>query len=362
MAGSDITVDKRGRRSSTARVYLKPARKRGNLKVEFGARATRILVEDGRAVGIEYLRKGTRTIVRAKKEIILSSGNYNTPRLLLLSGIGPADELRKLGIEPVLDLPGVGTNIQDHASVLIGYATKDPITPLRHLRLDKAAFNFWRWALTGSGLFATQPLSGQGILRSRPELDRPDVQIMFNPLRRDAQIHVPGLSKRQDHVIEAGVIMLHPYSRGTLKLRSSDPTDPPKVNLNLMTDPRDLDTMINAIRLAREFYRAKPLADLLKHEVAPGEGIESDEDLAGYIRRSVYTVRHPVGSCRMGHDAMAVVDPQLRVRGIAGLRIADASIMPAIPGGNTNAPTIMIGEKAADMIRGKPPLAPEPRA
>jgi choline dehydrogenase len=349
MAGSDITVGPRGRRSSTARVYLRPAMKRGNLKIELGARATRILIEDGRAVGVEYLQNGKLKAVRAKKEIVLSSGNYNTARLLLLSGVGPADELRDIGIEPVVDLPGVGMNIQDHASVLAGFATKDPITPLRHLRLDRAAFHFWRWFLTGKGLFATQPLSAQGLLRSLPELDRPDVQIMFNPLRRDSKIH---LFKAQEHMIEAGIILLHPYSRGTLKLHSADPADPPKVNLNLMSDPRDITTMTRALRLTRQFYRTPPLADLLSHEVTPGEAVESDQELAGYIRRMVYTVRHPVGSCRIGNDAMAVVDPQLRVRGIAGLRIADASVMPAIPGGNTNAPSIMIGERAADFIRG----------
>lgn len=351
MAGTDITVGPRGRRSSTARAYLRPALRRGNLKVETRARATRILIEDGRAVGIEYLQGGTTKQVRARREIVLSSGNYNTPRLLLLSGIGSADELHDVGIQPLVDLPGVGTNIQDHAAVLAGFETKQPITPLKQLRFDRAAFHFWRWWLTGGGLFATQPLSGQGLLRSRPELDRPDIQIMFNPLRRDAKLHMPGLTKSQQHVIEAGIIMLHPYSRGTLKLRSADPAEPPKVNLNLLSDSRDLDTMVRGIRLAREFYRAAPMADLISREVNPGIDAETDEELAAYVRRIIYTVRHPVGSCRMGNDNTAVVDPQLRVRGIHGLRIADASVMPSIPGGNTNAPCIMIGERAADLMR-----------
>lgn len=353
---SDITVDRRGRRSSTARTYLKPAMRRSNLHIRTKCRASRIIVENGRAVGIEYLRGGKREVVRAAKEIILSAGVYNTPRLLLLSGIGPADDLRAIGIEPVLDLPGVGTNIADHASVLMSFATKEPITPLGQLRFDRAGINFLRWAAFGSGPFATQPLSAQALLRTRPELDRPDVQIFFNPLRRDAQISVPGITSRQEHRIEAGVVLLHPYSRGTLKLKSADPADPPSVQLNLMSDPRDMETMIRAIRTARSVYEAEPLNGLIESEVAPGSNLRSDAELEDYVRRTLYTVRHPVGSCRMGTDTMAVVDPELKVRGIDGLRIADASVMPAIPGGNTNAPCIMIGEKAADMIRGLPPL------
>jgi len=354
---SDITVNKKGRRSSTARTYLRPAMRRGNIKVHTKARATRIIIENGRAVGIEYLRGGKPVTARVNKEIILSAGVYNTPRLLLLSGIGPADELRAIGIKPVHDLPGVGTNIADHASCLIGFATKEPITPLRQLRVDRAGINFLRWAAFGSGPFATQPLSGQGLIRASSNADRPDTQIFFNPLRRDAQISIPGITTKQDHMIEAGVVLLHPYSRGTLKLKSADPTKPPSVQLNLMSDPRDMEAMMRSLRAAREFYRTEPLKSLISKEVAPGADVETDEQLQAYIRRSLYTVRHPVGSCRMGTDTLAVVDPQLRVHGIEGLRIVDASVMPRIPGGNTNAPTIMIAEKAADMIRGRPALS-----
>jgi len=353
---SDITVDARGRRSSTARCYLRPAMGRPNLEVRTRVRATRIVIEGGRAAGIDYIRNGTPHRVRANKEVILSAGVYNSARLLLLSGIGPADDLRAVGIEPVLDLPGVGTNIADHAAILMGYQTHNPITPLRQLRFDRAAINFLRWMAFGSGPFATQPLSAQALLRTLPDLDRPDVQIFFNPLRRDAQISVPGISRRQEHQIEAGVVLLHPHSRGTLKLKSANPSEPPSVRLNLMSDPRDMDAMVRALRTAREIYRTDPLRSLIRKEVAPGEDVETDEQMRAYIRRTLYTVRHPVGSCRMGTDSLAVVDPQLRVRGIAALRIADASVMPRIPGGNTNAPTIMIGEKAADLIRGLPPL------
>lgn len=174
---------------------------------------------------------------------------------------------------------------------------------------------------------------------------------MFNPLRRDTQIAIPGVTKAQAHMIEAGIIMLHPHSRGRLQLRSADPSDKPQISLNVLSDARDLETMIGAIRMTRKIYRAGPLADLLSHEVTPGTDVESDAQLANYVRQAVYTVRHGFGSCRMGTEQMAVVDPELRVRGIDGLRVADASIMPTIPGAGTNAPAIMIGERAADLIR-----------
>lgn len=354
--GSDITVDRRGRRSSTARKYLRPAMRRPNLTVELHARATRILVEDGKAVGIEFVQRGKLRQIRARKEVVLSAGVYNTARLLLLSGIGNADELTALGIAPVLNLPGVGTNIADHASTMMENLTKDPITPLSQLRIDRVARNFLQWAVLGSGPFASQPLSAQGLIKTQASLDRPDVQVFFNPLRRDAKIYVPGITRRQEHRIEGGIVLLRPYSRGTLKLASADHTEPPRIQLNLLSDQRDLDTFIRAIRQVRKIYDTEPLRSLVKQEVSPGSGAQSDEELTAYLRRALYTVRHPVGSCRMGNDEMAVVDSQLRVRGIAGLRIADASIMPAIPGGNTNAPAIMIGEKAADMILGKPAL------
>ncbi|MDR7256465.1 choline dehydrogenase [Sphingomonas sp. BE270] len=355
---SDITVGPNGRRSSIARTYLRPARHRSNLSVITKARATRILIENGRAIGVEYIRGGERHIVRARREVILSAGVYNTARLLLLSGIGPAEELRDVGITPVHDLPGVGKNIADHASYMLSFKTKQRISILKELRLDRAARHFARWLLTGKGLFATQPLMAQGLLKTQPHLDRPDIQIFFNPLRRDSQIWFPLIKPEQEHRIEAGLIMLHPYSRGELTLASPDPTVAPKIDLKLFSDRRDVETMLKGIRLVRDLYRTAPLNDLIECEVAPGADCETDEEIVSALRRGLFTVRHPVGSCRMGNDAMAVVDPELRVRGLAGLRIADASVMPTIPGGNTNAPAIMIGEKAADLIRGRPPLAP----
>ncbi|WP_068084191.1 GMC family oxidoreductase [Novosphingobium rosa] len=355
---SDITVNRRGRRSSTARTYLRPALKRPNLKLELHARTTKIIIEGGRAVGVEFVQGGVKKQVRARKEVILSAGVYNTARLLLLSGIGPADELAQVGIKAVVDSPEVGKNIADHAAFMMENLTKEPVTPLKQLRFDRVVRNFLQWALFGKGPFATQPLSGQGLIKTQEGLERPDIQVFFNPLRRDAQIYVPGLSKRQEHRIEAGVVLLRPHSKGTLTLASANPDDMPRIQLNLLSDKRDIDTMLRAVRQVRKIYQTQPLKGLLKQEVSPGVNAQSDEELTEYLRRSLYTVRHPVGSCRMGSDPHSVVDPQLRVRGVAGLRIADASVIPAIPGGNTNAPVIMIGEKAADLIRGRTPLAP----
>ncbi len=353
---SDITVGPNGKRSSTARTYLRPVLGRSNLTLRLHARATRIILEDGRAVGVEYQHKGTSRIIRARKEVVLSAGVYNTARLLMLSGIGAADELSKAGVEPLHNLPGVGKNVADHASYMLGYETNDRITPVKELRFDRAGFHFLRWLLTGTGLFATQPLMGQGLFKTDPGLDRPDIQVFFNPVRRDAQMWFPGIAPEKPHRLEVGLILLHPHSRGTVALTSADPAAPPKVNLNLFSDQRDIDTMVRGVRLVREIYATDPLKSLVKRESAPGIEAQTDEQIIAALRGGLYTVRHPVGSCRMGIDEMAVVDPQLRVRGVAGLRIADASVMPAIIGGNTNAPTIMIGEKAADMIRGRPPL------
>jgi choline dehydrogenase len=205
--------------------------------------------------------------------------------------------------------------------------------------------------LLGTGLFASQGSSAQALLRTRPDLDRPDVQIYFNPLRMDANVWVPGFGTQLEHQINAIMILLHPESRGFVTLRSSNPADPPRIQLNLLAQRNDIETLISAMHIVREIYATPPLADLISHEVNPGPATQTDAQIEDYMRRTVRTARHPVGSCRMGHDDMAVVDPQLRVRGLQGLRIADASIMPTVPGGNTNAPTIMIGEKAADLVR-----------
>jgi choline dehydrogenase len=342
----------RGRRVSTSRAFIRPIRHRRNLVVETGALATRVLLEGKRAVGVEYRQAGELKRARASREVVLSGGTYNSPQLLMLSGIGPADHLRAVGVEPVLDLPGVGRNLSEHASFFIHYRTKKPISLLRHLRWDKLAFNMANWWLFGAGPFAHQGTTCHAQVRTRPELERPDVQIFFNPARLDSKPWFPLISPPQEDQINAIMILLHPDSRGWMELRSADPADKPKIFLNLFAERSDVETLIRGLKVARKVFETEPLASLVAEEVAPGKAAQSDAELEAYLKQAAMISHHPVGTCRMGHDEMAVVDPQLRLRGIEALRVADASIMPTVPGGNTNAPSVMVGEKAADLIRG----------
>ena len=352
-ARGEVTIDRHGRRASTARAYLRPALARTNLAVEQHALTTRIVIAGGRAGAVEYRRNGQLHRVAAEREIILCGGTYNSPQLLLLSGIGPADELRGHGIAPALDLPGVGRNLSEHPSVLLEFAAAHPVTFLNELRLDRAMLSVLRWAVAGSGAFASQINSCNVVIRTAPGLERPDIQLLCNPIRMDAQLWFPGLRAAKEHRFDIRVVGLHPESRGVLALRSADPADPPRITLNLFAAERDLATMRRGLRAARAIYRTEPQARLTARETAPGADIVSDADLDAYIRRVGGTCQHPVGTCAMGSGPDSVVDPELRVRGLAGLRVADASIMQALPGGNTNAPAIMIGEKAADLILGR---------
>lgn len=357
-ARGELTIDARGNRASTSRAYLTPALNRPNLTVVTGAFTTRILLEDRKAIGVAYEHAGRVISARASREVILSGGAYHSPQLLMLSGIGPADELSKHGIPVVVELPGVGRNLSEHPRVPVHFELSKPISFLNELRLDRVIRSVLKWQFTGKGAFATQINSCNIILRTRPDLAQPDVQFWSNPVRLDAKIWFPGFGKRQEHRITADVILLHPHSRGWVTLRSADPHDLPAVQLNNFSDPADLATARRGIALARKIYRTKPQADITGREVVPGEHLRSEAELDDYIRNSAQVTQHPVGTCAMGRGSMSVVDPQLRVHGIAHLRVVDASIMPTVPGGNTNAPTIMIAEKAADMILDVPPLPP----
>ena len=350
------TTTGRGLRASASTAYLKPALKRPNLAIVTRALATRFVIERGRAVALEYEHEGQRHVARAAREIVLSGGSFNSPQLLLLSGIGPADELRTLGIETVHDLPGVGHNLSEHASYYLDYATRGPISFLNELRFDKVALSMLRWMTLRSGLFASQATTSNALIRTRPELERPDIQLFFNPVRLDAQVWFPFIRPVQEHQIGALIILLHPESRGRLSLHSSDPREPPRIELNLLNRRADIETLIRGLRAAREVFATQPLADLVDRELHPGAGAQSDAEIEAYMRQSLGVSFHQVGTCKMGQGEDAVVDSELRVRGIEGLRIADASIMPTVPGGNTNAPSIMIGEKAADLLRGRLPL------
>lgn len=357
--GGDTTTTARGRRSSAARAYLYPAMGRPNLTVHTHSLATKVRIENGRAVGVDYVRGGTPTSAFAEREVILAGGVYNSPQLLMLSGIGPADDLIAMGIEPVADLRGVGRNLSEHAAYWIEFKTRERITFLNALRADKVALATVQWALFGTGLLASQVNSAHAEIRSRPGLEQPDLQVYFNPVRPDARPWFPIVAPQQEHTINAVVCLLQPESRGWLKLRSANPADKPRIRLNLLATRHDVDTMIRSVRLMRELYATQPLAGLVSHETMPGADVHTDEAIEAWLRRSTIFTHHAVGTCAMGIGSHAVVDPQLRVRGIEGLRVCDASIMPTVPGGNTNAPSIMVGEKAADLIRGQslPPAA-----
>ncbi|MDB5571793.1 MAG: hypothetical protein JWN93_2976 [Hyphomicrobiales bacterium] len=341
-----------GKRSSTAAGYLRPAMGRPNLHVETRALTTRIVVEKGRAVAVEYTQGGQAKRAYANSEIVLSGGSFNSPQIMLLSGIGPADELKALGVTPVHDLPGVGRNLQEHPNFLNIYRAKDRVGMTKFLRLDRAAWEVARWFARKDGAFATNGAAANVFLKTVPGLDRPDAQLIAMTLSNSAELWAPFVSKPA-YCFSIRLGALHPASRGWVKLRSSDPGDAPRIQYNMLTDPEDMATMVRGLRMCREIYGQSPIRDLIESEIAPGAGVQSDADLAAAIRREAGHRSHPIGTCRMGLGADAVVDAQLRVHGVAGLRIADASIMPELPSGNTNMPSIMIGEKAADMLRGR---------
>lgn len=350
----EVTVTDNGRRASAARAFLYPALRRPNLTLAMNALTTRIVLQNGIATGVEYRQYGQTRTAHARREVILCGGAYNSPHLLMLSGIGPAGHLREHGIVPVCDLPGVGQNLMEHPLTLVSLAAARPVTMLRHLRMDRAALWTLRWALAGSGLFAMSGITGNIFMRTRPELERPDVQfIIANARALDSQLWWPWNRKGQEYTFNCSVSLLHPESRGYVALRSSSPGDLLRVHLNQFAERADIETVVRGIRRARDLFNRAPLAGLIREELLPGPAAQSDTELADYARRMSATTQHPCGTCRMGNDALAVVDAQLHVRGVRGLRVADASVMPTIPGGNINAPVIMIGEKAADMIRGR---------
>ena len=352
----DMTVH-RGRRWSTANAYLKPAMKRTNLAVTKNALATRLLLDGRRARGVEYRQGGpggTLRTAHARREVVLSGGPINAPQLLMLSGIGPAGHLQEHGIEVVRDLPGVGENLQDHLELYIQQACTQPITLYSATGLLGKALIGMRWIAFRSGLGATNHFESGGFIRSRPGVPWPDIQYHFLPMAASYDMQ----ERVRCHGFQAHAGPMRSKSRGTVRLASADPRDAPKVQFNYMSHEDDWTDMRACVRLTREIF-AQPAFDPYRgDELAPGEAVRSDDEIDGFVRETVQSAYHPSGTCKMGADAMAVVDPQARVRGMEGLRVVDSSIMPAITTGNLNAPTIMIAEKAADAIRGKDPLPP----
>jgi choline dehydrogenase len=256
-------------------------------------------------------------------------------------------------IEVKHDLPGVGQNMSEHSSTGMAFSVNKPITMLNELRIDRATWSVLNWALFGRGAFTTQIIGCNAAMRTREGLAQPDMQVYYNPIRMDAGIWWPKPGKPLEHRFSIALILLHPGSRGWVKLRSADPMDAPRIQPNLLADPADISAFVRAIRIIRKLVRTPPQSENTDKEITPGAEIESDADIEAYVRKTCATMYHPVGTCTMGNGAEAVVDPELRVRGLANLRVIDASIMPTVPGGNTNAPSMMIGEKGADLLRGR---------
>jgi len=352
----DMTVGA-GQRCSAAVAYLHPARSRANLVVRTAALVQRIVFEGERAVGVEYRRGNANHTVYASREVIVSAGPINSPQLLKLSGLGPAVELREHGIGVVQDLPGVGENLHDHLEFYFQLACREPITLYSAMNPLAKAWIGARWLLSRSGLGATNHFETGGFIRSRAGVRYPDLQYHFLPLA----VAYDGSSGASEHGFQAHVGPMRTRSRGWVRLRSADPAQAPRIFFNYLGEADDLTEMRACVRLTREIF-AQPAFDRYRgREIQPGEGVQSDAEIDAFVRKHVESAYHPCGTCRMGaaDDALAVVDPETRVRGVSGLRVVDSSIMPSITTGNLNAPTIMLAEKAADHILGGPLL---PRA
>jgi choline dehydrogenase-like flavoprotein len=338
-----------GRRDSTARAYLHPARSRPNLTVITGALVTRVVIENGRAVGVETASNGSVQRLEATAEVIVCAGALQSPQLLLLSGIGPPDELRRHGLRVVHESPGVGSGLQDHLAAAVLMEMRHTASYGLSMRtLPRAAWNLAEYVVGHSGPLASNLFESTAFIRSRPDSELPDLQLVFQPARRNRNRFPLPLG----HGFAASAVNLYPRSRGRVTLASADPRAAPLIDPALLADPQDLRPMLDGLKLARELFASPFFAKYRAREIAPGPALRDDASIGQYIRATASTVHHPVGSCRMGTDDQAVVDPQLRVRGLETLRIVDASVFPSIVGGNTNAPVVMVAERAAEWILG----------
>jgi choline dehydrogenase len=344
----------KGQRWSAADAYLKPALKRENCSLVRGL-VQRVHVEDGRATGV-WIKRGTSTpeLIRARAEVVLSAGAINSPKLLMLSGIGPAAHLAEHGVAVVADRAGVGQNLQDHLELYVQYAAKQPVSLAPYWSLWGKALVGTQWVLTRKGLGASNQFEACGFIRSRAGLDYPDIQFHFLPIA----VRYDGTTGPGGHGFQAHVGPMRSQSRGRVALQSSDPAEAPSIRFNYMSHPQDWEEFRTAIRLTREIFGQPAMQIYAGEELLPGADVQSDAALDDEIREHAESAYHPCGTCRMGRrdDAQAVVDPENRVIGVDGLRLADSSIFPQVTNGNTNAPSIMVGEKAADHILGRAPL------
>ncbi|KAF6037707.1 CHDH [Bugula neritina] len=349
----EMTINK-GKRWSTSQAYLRPALKRSNLSVKSRALSTRILMEGNRAVGVEYEQKGQTWTARANKEVILSGGAINSPQLLLLSGIGPEEHLRSVGIEPQVNLPGVGENLQDHLELQVQHKCKEPIT------LYQAQWKFphimvgigLKWFLTQTGWGAGCHMDTGGFIRTFPNKKQPDIQWHFLP----SALYDHGRKPAPYHAFQVHTGAQQALSRGTIRLKTANPHDHPLIDPNYFSHPQDMIDMVQCIKLTREICHQPALAKYSDGEIQPGPDCDTDEKIAHFIKTMCDTAYHPSCTCKMGTDDMSVVDNQGWVHETSNLRVVDASIMPSITNGNLNAPTTMIAEKCADRIRGLSPL------
>ncbi|MGZ4277086.1 MAG: GMC family oxidoreductase [Solirubrobacteraceae bacterium] len=340
-------TQRNGRRFSANDAYLRPARGRENLSVVTGATVSRLELDGGRAAGVRFRDRLRRErVVRAEREVILCGGAFGSPQLLMLSGIGPADHLREHGLGVAVDAPGVGANLQDHPYVVCIW---DSVAGGSLLGADKPKAHA-EWLLRRSGPLTSTVAEAFAFVRSRPGLPAADLQYHFAP----AYFNDNGFDEYDQHAFTFGPVLVSPKSRGTVRLRSADPTAKPLIRTNSLAEPEDVAALVAGVKLAREIAATEPMASAAGRELFPGEAVRDDAEIEADVRRRVELLYHPVGTCRMGGED-AVLDPELRVRGVEGLRVVDASVFPVIPGGNTNAPTIMVAERAADVIRGRVP-------
>jgi choline dehydrogenase len=346
---------RRGRRDSTAVAFLRPALSRPNLTLLCNTRVTRLLIHHGTATGVEVLQgnapAGAVQQLRARRETLLCAGAIQSPQILMLSGVGDADELQRHGIPLQQHLPGVGGNYHDHMAVSVLMETSNTLSyGLSFRTAHRALWNLVQYLALRDGPLSSNLFESTAFIRSTPSASRPDLQLVFQPARRNRNTFPLPLG----HGYAISSVGLYPKSRGRIRLASADPKAAPLLDPNLLADPADIQPLLHGLKLARRLLAGSAFARFAAREVAPGPAVTSEADLIAYVRRASHTVHHPAGTCRMGVDATAVVDPELKVLGVAGLRVVDASIFPFVTGGNTNAPVVMVAEKAVDMILGRP--------